>query len=81
MDSLDCSGGEGEASKSHSINIELIVNDASGTPTTVKKKIMLTCKNPCIDTEFVNIIPPALNELEYEIGSGPLEDEHDEWTI
>ena len=30
----------------------------------------VTLKDPCVDQAFVNIVPPALNKLVYEIESG-----------
>ena len=41
----------------------------------------LTVKNPCLDTDFVRLVSPAMDVLAYSVGSGPASYTHGDFSV
>ena len=46
------------------------VYQENNTPVAITKKFQVTFNNPCIDTDFVNIVAQPLDRLSYVLDSG-----------
>jgi len=54
-----------------------------GAKNSITKSVdfILNFENPCTDTDFVNIMPPMLLDLDYTIMSGPKVYTHESFTV